>query len=185
LHRWTPLLFGVAGLIIGVGVPLLDEAAAAGGGGAHADTRGQSSAASRCNRLATRMGLAPASWGWVLACISAFVVQYYASAVLQGLLLGQTIVGGVPTLDAVLAAYALCVWLVFDATPQGAAMALLTAICGPAIEVALISQLHLYAYAHGAWFGAVPLWIPWVYACGGPAVGNLGRLVWRQLKAEL
>lgn len=30
----------------------------------------------------------------------------------------------------------------------------------------------------------VPTWIPWVYFCGGPAVGLLGRKVWATLKAQ-
>jgi hypothetical protein len=164
----VPLLFGVAGLILGIAVPLLDEAA---------DSSSSGSSASR-------MGLGRASWGWVLLCISAFVVQYWLSGVLDAPLLGDTLVGPVPTLDAVLAAYALAVWVVFDGSAPGAAMAALTAVCGPALEVALVNGAGLYHYSHPAVFGAVPSWIPWVYACGGPAVGNLGRLVWASLKQQ-
>ncbi len=68
--RWVPLLFGVAGLILGVAYPLLDEAF------------GQPSAVSP--------GLTP-SWGKVLLCISLFVTQYHLSAVLEQPLLGEPI----------------------------------------------------------------------------------------------
>ena len=36
----------------------------------------------------------------------------------------------------------------------------------------------------GAQVLGVPTWIPWVYFCGGPAVGLLGRKVWATLKAQ-
>jgi hypothetical protein len=51
--------------------------------------------------------------------------------------------------------------------PQGATMAALTAACGPAVEIGLINLLGLYHYTHPQWLG-VPVWIPWVYAAGGP-----------------
>jgi hypothetical protein len=62
-------------------------------------------------------------------------------------------------------------------------MSCLTAVCGPAIEVGLIQGLHLYAYTQPQVAG-VPTWIPWVYFCGGPAVGLLGRQVWAELVAQ-
>jgi hypothetical protein len=132
------------------------------------------------------MGMHEASWPWVLLCISLFVAQYGLSGVLEQPLLGQTLLGSspVPTLDAVLLAYALVHWGVFDRSLQGFGMSVLTAVCGPAIEVALINVFGLYYYTHPVWFDAVPSWIPWVYFCGGPAVGNLGRLVWQTLKSQ-
>ena len=55
-------------------------------------------------------------------------------------------------------------------------MAGLTALAGPGIEVVLIKVLGLYHYNHADILG-IPTWIPWVYFCGAPAVGNLGRKV--------
>jgi hypothetical protein len=43
------------------------------------------------------------------------------------------------------------------------------------------SSRGLYRYTHPDVAG-VPSWVPWVYACGGPAVGNLGRRVWADLQ---
>ena len=59
-------------------------------------------------------------------------------------------------------------------------MATLTALAGPVVEIFLISQLGLYHYNHAGPLG-IPTWIPWVYFCGAPAVGNLGRKVRQDL----
>eukprot|EP00882_Tetradesmus_deserticola_P029199 GHRQ01032658.1.p1 GENE.GHRQ01032658.1~~GHRQ01032658.1.p1 ORF type:complete len:121 (+),score=21.84 GHRQ01032658.1:92-454(+) len=119
-----------------------------------------------------------------MLCISLFVTQYGLSGVLEQPTLGQTLPGTpVPTLDALLCTYALLHWTAFDSTRQGLAMAALTAVCGPAVEMFLVNVLGLYHYSHPAVLG-VPTWIPWVYFCGGPAVGNLGRRVWCQLKSS-
>lgn len=170
--RWVPVLFGVAGVILGVGYPYLDDIVQT-----PVDSPAQASV------LRAR-----GSWGWVHLCISLFVIQYWLSGVLDQWLAGQdlqevqstlgTISQRVP--DVVLLTYAGAHWWVFDRTHQGLAMSLLTAVCGPGIEVALINMLHLYHYSHPSLWG-VPTWIPWVYFCGGPAVGNLGRRVWHQL----
>lgn len=131
------------------------------------------------------MGMQGASWPWVLLCISLFVTQYWLSGVLEQPLLGQTLgSSSVPTLDTALLIYALVHWYVLDRTLPGFGMSALTAVCGPAVEIGLINLFGLYHYAHPVWFGAVPTWIPWVYFCGGPAVGNLGRLVWQTLKGQ-
>lgn len=98
-------------------------------------------------------------------------------------LLGQTLgPTPVPALDGLLAASALAHWYAFDRTPQGFGMAALTAVCGPLVEIGLINLLGLYDYSHPLVLG-VPTWIPWVYFCGGPAVGNLGRRVWHEIAA--
>lgn len=65
------------------------------------------------------------------------------------------------------------VWAVFDFTEQGLAMAVLTAVAGPAAEVLLINVLHLYHYNNPDFWG-IPSWITWVYFCGSPAVVGLG-----------
>ena len=183
---WVPLLFGVAGVIIGVGVPVLDEVLAARG--ASGGTKAGRTAA------AAAPAVAPPSWPAVLLCIALFVIQYWTSGQLQaalwaggdnGLSLSSGGGGGStwPLEDAALLVWALAMWGALDATPQGAFMAALTAACGPAVEIALINGLHLYHYTAPQLLG-VPTWIPWVYAAGGPAVGGLGRRVWAELKAR-
>lgn len=68
--------------------------------------------------------------------------------------------------------------------PAGMLMATITALAGPAIEVFLIAKLDLYSYSHPTAWGIIPTWIPWVYFCGSPAVGNLGRKIKAVLHAE-
>jgi hypothetical protein len=193
---WVPLLFGTAGVIIGVGTPLLDELAAAGqqrqqqpsGPGAAAAEANSSSGSGGGDKIDAA---APPGWPAVLLCISLFVGQYWLSGWLEHALLrdggGGELAGAAaaaagaanastwPVEDAVLAAAAASLWAGFDRTPQGAFMAALTAACGPAVEVGLINLLGLYSYTHPQWLG-VPLWIPWVYAAGAVArVGGPAR----------
>jgi hypothetical protein len=151
---WTPVLFAVAGVILGISHPVLD---------------------SIFYEDVPQGGRDP-SWTFVLLGISAFALQYWISAVLEAPLLGQSI-GSFPVLDVVLCSTAFAHWVTFDRTRQGAMMAALTALAGPVVESTLIS-FGLYHYAHPQLFyDAIPSWIGWVYACGGPAVGNLGRKV--------
>lgn len=102
--------------------------------------------------------------------------QYWASGALEGPLLGAQL-GPLPALDALLCAAGVAHWWLFDGTRQGLGMAALTAVCGPLVEIALI-YAGLYQYTHPVILH-VPTWIPWVYFCGGAAVGNLGRKVSR------
>ena len=62
-------------------------------------------------------------------------------------------------------------------------MAALTSLCGPLIEICLINAVHLYRYSRPSYF-EIPNWIGFVYFCGGPAVGNLGRVVYSSLLEE-
>eukprot|EP00879_Flechtneria_rotunda_P021170 GHRR01022302.1.p2 GENE.GHRR01022302.1~~GHRR01022302.1.p2 ORF type:complete len:178 (+),score=39.72 GHRR01022302.1:1295-1828(+) len=124
------------------------------------------------------------SWQTVLVSVSLFVTQYWLSGILEQPTLGQNLGNtSIPILDTILASYALLNWALFDRTKQGIGMAALTAVCGPAIEMFLISKIGLYHYSHPVVLG-VPTWIPWVYYCGGPAVGNLGRRVWHDLAVQ-
>lgn len=166
---WVPLLFGLAGIIIGVGYPVLNEAVNPPAPGAKGP-----------------------GWATVLACIALFVAQYDLSGVLDQSLAGafDAAYAGSRTqlpyvIDAVLAIYALALWAVFDGSLVGFALSSVTALGGPAIEIFLIRGLGLYSYAHPTVLGCIPSWIPWVYFAGGPAVGLLGLQVWAQLKQQL
>lgn len=152
-----PLLFAAAGIILGVSHPLLDAWQQERGG------------------QQPRGGADP-SWSFVLAAITLFVLQYAASGTLEEPLLRQALPGGLPALDALLLSSGVALWWAFDCSPQGLLMACLTAVAGPAVEVALINGLHAYTYTHPSFLG-IPSWIAWVYLAGGPAVGNLGRRV--------
>eukprot|EP00887_Chlorella_sp_A99_P001118 scaffold14.g1118.t1 len=142
---WVPLLFGAAGVILGVAHPLLDA---------------------WLPESRPRWGTDP-SWAVVVLGIAVFVLQYAASGILEPQL-GHSL-GPLPALDALLAGVAWAHWAAFDGTRQGLFMACLTAVAGPAVEVGLINGLHLYHYTHAQAAG-IPLWIPWVYFCGAPAV---------------
>ncbi len=119
-------MFALAGIIIGLGTPLLDAWQAEQGGDA------------------PRGGTNP-SWPFVLTAIALFVLQYAASGALEQPLLDVTLLGGLPALDCLLAATAIALWAAFDGTRQGLFMACLTAVCGPAVEITLINVFHLYA----------------------------------------
>lgn len=79
-------------------------------------------------------------------------------------------------------ALALAHWRAFDNTRAGLVVSSLTAIGGPMIEVGLLNfpGWDLYAYAYPDLLG-IPSWIAAVYFCGGPAVGNLARLVFNAM----
>eukprot|EP00898_Chlorokybus_atmophyticus_P006754 jgi/Chlat1/707/Chrsp104S01196 len=170
---WVPLLFGVAGAILGVAHPLLDRWVL---GPDERDGVGTG-----WDRGA-RMGLEP-RWPVVLAGIALFAAQYSLSGVLaQAAALPSS--SPVPVaracVDLTLGAYAVATWWLLDRTRGGLFMATLTAFAGPVIEIVLINYGGLYAYTHADVLG-VPTWIPWVYFCGSPAVGNLGRRTYATL----
>lgn len=123
------------------------------------------------------------SWPFVLASVLFFVLQYFLSGALERPFADTHVLGSLPALDCLLFGYALAHYFVFDNTRQGLFMAALTAICGPLIEIALINGLGLYHYLHPDIAG-VPTWIPWVYFCGSPAVGSLGRRIWSAVRAD-
>lgn len=69
-------------------------------------------------------------------------------------------------------------------------MAVVTGLAGPLVELGLLiawpqaTGYTLYHYTTPDFAEAIPLWIGWVYACGAPAVGNLGRAVFHALKSR-
>ena len=88
------------------------------------------------------------------------------------------------SIDVFLLLWAAGAWAYFDKTYQGLVIAGAAAVGGPIIEIVLINVFHLYTYTNPDIFG-IPSWIPWVYACGGPAVGNLSRTARGKLRAFL
>ncbi len=66
-------------------------------------------------------------------------------------------------------------------------MSVVTGVLGPLVEIGLLKGWpammgsELYHYTQPDFLDAIPVWIAWVYACGAPAVGNLGRAVWASM----
>ena len=125
LCRWVPFLFGVAGVILGLGHSTLDAVQAA-------RKVGQSTAKTLLCKahanpiLNPRVPLQPSgplhstnpSWAVVSVGIAAFVLQYAASGALEEPLLhGQ--IAGLPALDVLLSSIAILHWYMFDRTSQG------------------------------------------------------------------
>ncbi|CEL98020.1 unnamed protein product [Vitrella brassicaformis CCMP3155] len=151
--RWVPPLFALAGVIIGTGLPLLDR------------WLFKTPAAQR-----TRSAVV----GNVLLGIVWFAAVYLVSGVLSYYGVDSAVEAALLTPLAALS------WAVFEATPAGLVMSFATAAGGPLIEVGLVNWTDLYAYSRPDVLG-VPVWLPLVYFCGGPAVGNLGRAVAQKL----
>ena len=157
---WVPILFGGAGVILGASHPLLDRA-----NGSPRPAPG---------------------WVSVLLSISAFVVCYESSGVLSQAAAAAPPAGLLERfvqLDGPLTAIAAAIFLIFERTPGGLFMAVLTAVVGPVAEIGLINIGHLYEYTNPDVLG-IPLWIPQVYFAGAPAVGALGRQVLYELETK-
>ena len=147
----APWIAGGAGLILGVAHPLLDRA---WGGGPRR----------------------PPGWAATLLSIFCFVACYELSGTLAQSAAAAAGPGGhFASVDLPLLVNALAIFAIFERSWGGALMMLLLATIGPAVEIGLINGLHLYAYTDPDWAGAIPSWIPYVYAAGGPANGALGR----------
>jgi hypothetical protein len=138
MARWVPLLFGGAGVAIGL-VPAVADLAAYG-------------------RLARpRPSL-------VLVGMLLFILAYALSGLLATAFAACTWVLGV--------IFAL-VWWMADGTRLGLALAVLTAVAGVTAEATLV---HVGAFWYvSPHFAGVPVWLPWLYAIGTIAVGNVGR----------
>jgi len=151
---WVPVMFGVAGIVLGASHPFFDAVLSQ-------------------ERFGQPRRPVP-GWGPTLLVIAAFCACYELSGSLAQAqaLLGNT--DHLLTVDAPLFAVAAIIFAASERTVGGALIALLTAVAGPALEIGLINILHLYAYSAPDFFG-VPSWIPWVYFAGAPAVGALGR----------
>jgi len=190
---WVPLLFGFAAVVIGSGHTFLDQKRIRasvrrareieirkGAQGAEQQVSSTSDLINACPGKPA-FGFKP-GWVAVNVCIGVFSFQYLVSGILASPQ-SPLVDGFLPyhLIDLVLCVWALLMWRVFDGTAQGFFMASLTAVAGPAAEILLINFGHLYAYSHSDLFG-IPTWIPWVYFCGGPAVGNLSRQTRNELR---
>ena len=189
---WVPPLFGAAAVVIGVGHTSLDawrirvSVRAAREAELRNGTRAQP-----VRRTADLIDECPAKpalgftpgWTAVNLCISVFAFQYLVSGILASPE-SPFVDGFLPyhLIDFILGVWAFLTWYVFDNTRQGLFMAGLTAFAGPCAEIVLINYGHLYEYSHTD-FAGIPSWIPYVYACGAPAVGNLSRQVRNELRA--
>ena len=179
---WVPLLFGGAGVVIGVGHTLGDMFRLKTGAKEDRFIEGNTPLPRFLEECPgkPRLGWEP-EWGVVYSGIGLFAMQYATSGILA-----TTVNPPFPdmpshAIDAILAAWALGQWAVFDYTKQGLTMAVLTGVAGPVTEIFLINVLHLYHYSDPDFFG-IPSWIAWVYFCGSPAVGNLSRAVRGELR---
>ena len=158
---WVPVAFGGAGVVLGASHPLLDRA---WGGGLRE----------------------PPGWPLVLVSIVAFVACYDLSGQLAQAAAAADASGAAHLLpvDLPLLCCAVGFFVLFERSRGGLLMMVLLAAIGPATEVGLINQLHLYAYTHPDVAG-IPTWIPWVYAAGGPPNGALGRQVLHELTTRM
>ena len=147
---WVPVAFGGAGVVLGVAHPALDRR---WGGGPRP----------------------PPGWPAALLSIACFVACYELSGVLAQAAAARG-AHDFASLDLPLLINAGAIFLIFERSWGGLLMMALLATIGPAVEIGLINQLHLYAYTHPDVLG-IPSWIPWVYAAGGPANGSLGRQI--------
>lgn len=160
---WVPLMFGLAGVILGTAHPLLD-------------------------RIVGPPRPAP-GWASVLLSITCFVLCYEQSGIEAeafaalhqapqtleqlpslgdvGAALGVAagnVASRAPAVDGPLLASALAIFFVFERSPGGAFMALLTGAAGPIVEIGLINLGHLvsarataYTPQAGACTASLPL----------------------------
>ena len=114
---------------------------------------------------------------YVALSIGVSAALLYLSAVLyeRGLPYSQ--------ISAVLAVAAVINWRVFDRTRQGLMLAVLCTLAAPACELMIINAFGLWQYPRPDVFGngGVPHWIMWCYFFYTPGLGNLARLLWKQI----
>ncbi len=78
--------------------------------------------------------------------------------------------------DVMMGALALATWIAFDRTLQGFALGVMAAIGGVAVEIYLTSMGGFYYNASQANFlGVVPTWLGWLYMAASVTGGNFNR----------
>jgi len=96
--------------------------------------------------------------------MAVFVLAYAASG----------LVGGGPGPRSILlAAMFVLAWLLWDRTGVGLVLAVLTAIIGTLVEIALV-RTGTFLYREPSLAG-VTVWLPWLYGCAAVGVGNFGK----------
>jgi hypothetical protein len=147
LPIWVPVLFGTAGLGIGLSHPWLDQ---------------------KLDPLKPlqRPGLvSPLRIG---AALLLMLFTWIASGYLP------LATGG--SKDFVIAACAAAIWWGFDRTASGLRLAILTAALGTLVEVVQVRFIENFYYVPPATnLGGVPSWLPLLYVSASIALGNFGR----------
>eukprot|EP00978_Attheya_sp_CCMP212_P017741 scaffold47753_cov58-Attheya_sp.AAC.9 len=169
---WVPVLFGLAGFIIGWLYILLDAIFSTSNNNNNNNNNLQTSEPENY----------PVPVPQILYGISFFTFQYWLSGILFAHEMDRTSILLIMTALAVLG------FRFLDNTKSGFITSLATAFGGPLIEVGLISMLPEsagYHYNDAGETGFFPLWIIPVYFLGGPAVGNLARGIWNGLSKEV
>ena len=168
---WVPLLFGVAGWLIGWLYILYDALFPANN--------------MKATITSDSVVSSEPSVSKILVGISFFTFQYWLSGLLAASGLDRT------TVFSIMSVLAAAGFVALDATFAGFLVSASTALGGPLIEVALLSLARAgnmgeygYHYTDPGETGFFPLWIAPVYFLGGPAVGNLARGVWNALAAS-
>lgn len=123
---WVPALFGLAGVILGLGYPLLDTLASTGTKGSSSSSSIGSSSDDSGSSSGEAVEVARPGWLTVLLVISLFISQYWLSGQLTtgassstAQLLSQ-LPPQLPAVDLLLAAYGWAVWRVSDGAGSGA-----------------------------------------------------------------
>lgn len=173
---WVPLLFGLAGFIVGWLYILLDGLL----------LLNKTSSDDKNNSSKKMVSYCSPSWPKIFVSISIFTLQYWLSGVLYA---SQTL--DRTTILNVMSTVAAVGFYFFDGSFSGLITSTATAIGGPLIEVGLLSA-SLRGFLPGGGYhytdlgetGFFPLWIAPVYFMGGPAVGNLARGFWNALSSS-
>lgn len=172
---WVPLLFGLAGLIIGWLYVWLDL---------RWTPQVFPTSSSLSDPIGTLEETKQPSPPKILLGISLFTLQYWLSGYLFHAGWDRT------SLLNLLSLVASIEFVLFDGSLAGLVTSTATAIGGPLIEAALLSLSRIewgmmhdsgYHYNDLGETGFFPLWILPVYFGGGPAVGNLARGVWNTI----
>ena len=160
---WVPVLFGVAGWLIGWLYIFWD---------AILQTDGDNSKLQPQNQSASQ-GITDPSPPKVLFGISIYTFQYW----LSGVLVATEAFDRTSILN-LMSLYAAVLFVVLDGSLAGFIVSATTALGGPVIEVGLLSMARSglmpggYHYTDLGETGFFPLWIIPVYFLGGPAVGT-------------
>lgn len=109
------------------------------------------------------------SWRIVFTGCVFFIVQFYVSPYLSGVLKISNFLNFIFSMGTAI----LCWWL-FDRTRTGVYVMITAGVLGPLAEITMINAFNWYHYTRPDIFG-VPLWFIGAYTCGCAPCGNLAR----------